>query len=124
MAGNPLELLAWLYTERRQAISGNRFRIISHGFWDIWGNVYIQANLIVFEREIPSMQMQELSLAELLAIILIVAFYFTPTLVAFLKQHKNKPAIFLLNLLLGWTVLGWVGSLVWSVMRQINDREK
>ncbi|MCX5667381.1 MAG: superinfection immunity protein [Candidatus Omnitrophica bacterium] len=61
------------------------------------------------------MQMQELSLVELLAIVLIFAFYFLPTLVAFLKQHKNKLAIFLLNLLLGWTVLGWVVSLVWSV---------
>jgi hypothetical protein len=63
------------------------------------------------------MQMQELSLVELLAIILIFAFYFLPTLVAFLKQHKNKLAIFLLNLLLGWTVLGWVVTFVWSVMR-------
>ena len=62
------------------------------------------------------MQMQELSLVDLLVIILIFAFYFLPTLVAFLKQHKNKLAIFLLNLLLGWTVLGWVVSLVWSVM--------
>jgi hypothetical protein len=23
-------------------------------------------------------------------------------------------AIFVLNLLLGWTLLGWIGSLVWS----------
>jgi hypothetical protein len=61
--------------------------------------------------------MQELSLVELLVIILIFAFYFLPTLVAFLKQHKNKLAIFLLNLLLGWTVLGWVVTFVWSVMR-------
>ncbi|MBU1808714.1 MAG: superinfection immunity protein [Candidatus Omnitrophica bacterium] len=63
------------------------------------------------------MQTQELSLVELMVIVLIVAFYFLPTLVAFLRQHKNKLAIFLLNLLLGWTVLGWVVSLVWSVMR-------
>ena len=59
--------------------------------------------------------MQELSLAELLVVVLIFAFYFTPTLIAFLKQRRNKLAIFLLNLLLGWTVLGWVVSLVWSV---------
>ena len=63
------------------------------------------------------MQMQKLSLVELLWIVLIVTFYFMPTLIAFLRQHKNKLAIFLLNLLLGWSVLGWVASLVWSVMR-------
>ena len=63
------------------------------------------------------MQMQELSLTELLTIVLIFAFYFLPTLVSFLRQRKNRLAIFLLNLLLGWTILGWVVSLVWSVMK-------
>jgi hypothetical protein len=63
------------------------------------------------------MRMQELSCLELLIITLIFAVYFLPSLIAFSRQHKNKIAIFLLNLLLGWTVLGWVGSLVWSVAR-------
>ncbi len=63
------------------------------------------------------MQMQNFTILELLLIVLIFAFYFLPTLIAFLRQHKNKLAIFLLNLLLGWTVLGWVVSLVWSVMK-------
>jgi|APFre7841882654_1041346.scaffolds.fasta_scaffold29595_1 type II secretory pathway pseudopilin PulG len=63
------------------------------------------------------MQMQNFTILELLLVVLIFAFYFLPTLIAFLRQHKNKLAIFLLNLLLGWTVLGWVVSLVWSVMK-------
>jgi len=63
------------------------------------------------------MQMQNLTILELLLVVLIVAFYFLPTLIAFLRQHKNKLAVFLLNLLLGWTVLGWVVSLVWSVIK-------
>jgi len=63
------------------------------------------------------MQMQNFTILELLLVILIFALYFLPTLIAFLRQHKNKLAIFLLNLLLGWTVLGWVVSLVWSVIR-------
>ncbi len=63
------------------------------------------------------MQMQNFTMPELLLVVLIFAFYFLPTLIAFLRQHKNKLAIFLLNLLLGWTVLGWVVSLVWSVMK-------
>ncbi|TRZ48809.1 superinfection immunity protein [bacterium] len=61
--------------------------------------------------------MQNFTILELLLVVLIFAFYFLPTLIAFLRQHKNKLAIFLLNLLLGWTVLGWVVSLVWSVMK-------
>ena len=63
------------------------------------------------------MQMQNFTMLELLLVVLIFTFYFLPTLIAFLSNHKNKLAIFLLNLLLGWTILGWVGSLVWSVMK-------
>jgi len=63
------------------------------------------------------MQMQNLGLLEILLVVLIFTIYFLPTLIAFLRQHKNKLAIFLLNLLLGWTVLGWVVSLVWSVIK-------
>ncbi|PIS33606.1 MAG: hypothetical protein COT38_04445, partial [Candidatus Omnitrophica bacterium CG08_land_8_20_14_0_20_41_16] len=48
--------------------------------------------------------MQNFGLLEILLVVLIFAFYFLPTLIAFLRQHKNKLAIFLLNLTLGWTV--------------------
>ena len=63
------------------------------------------------------MEMRELTPLELVVITLIFAVYFLPTFIAFLRQHRNKLAIFLLNLLLGWTALGWVGSLVWSAMK-------
>jgi hypothetical protein len=41
-----------------------------------------------------------------------IAAYFFPTYVA--KTHRNRGAIFVLNLLLGWTFLGWVVALVWA----------
>ena len=63
------------------------------------------------------MQMQNFTILELLLVVLMFVLYFLPTLIAFLRKHKNKLAIFLLNLLLGWTVLGWVASLIWSVMK-------
>lgn len=44
-----------------------------------------------------------------------ILMYFLPTFVAGLRHHHNGGAIFLLNLLLGWTLLGWVLALVWSV---------
>lgn len=40
--------------------------------------------------------------------------YFIPTYVARRNHHHNQQAIFLVNLLLGWTFLGWVGALVWA----------
>jgi len=63
------------------------------------------------------MQMQNFTILELLLVVLMFVLYFLPTLIAFLRKHKNKLAIFLLNLLLGWTVLGWVASLIWSVLK-------
>jgi hypothetical protein len=40
--------------------------------------------------------------------------YFLPALVAWKRSHRNASAIGVLNLLLGWTMIGWVGSMVWA----------
>ncbi len=40
--------------------------------------------------------------------------YLMPYLIADLREHHNKGAIFVLNLLLGWTAIGWVIALVWA----------
>lgn len=63
------------------------------------------------------MRMQDLSCLELFTVASMFAVYFLPSFIAFGRAHRNRLAIFLLNLILGWTVLGWVGSLVWSVAR-------
>jgi Superinfection immunity protein len=47
----------------------------------------------------------------LLALCFIV--YFLPTAIGLKKRSSN--AIFALNLLLGWTLLGWVIALVWAL---------
>lgn len=55
--------------------------------------------------------------SETLAIIIFfvgVAIYFLPSFNASSRKHSNTSSIFLLNLFLGWTLLGWVAALVWS----------
>lgn len=42
------------------------------------------------------------------------AVYFLPWIVARGRAHPNSLAIFMLNLFLGWTFLGWVIALVWA----------
>ncbi len=61
--------------------------------------------------------MENLGVLGITLAILIFGVYFLPSLIAFLRQHKNKLAIFILNILLGWTGLGWAVALVWSVMK-------
>lgn len=46
-------------------------------------------------------------------LIILLLIYFTPFVVAFYRQ-KEPLAIFLLNLFLGWTLVGWVFALVWA----------
>jgi hypothetical protein len=40
--------------------------------------------------------------------------YFLPAIIAFTRNHDHKWAIFFINLLLGWTVIGYFVPLVWS----------
>lgn len=45
------------------------------------------------------------------------ALYLWPTVEASLRQHPNLAALAALNVLLGWTLLGWVAALVWALRR-------
>lgn len=47
--------------------------------------------------------------------------YFLPLVVARVKEHSQISAIGVLNLFLGWTVIGWVTALVWA---NINEEKK
>ena len=48
---------------------------------------------------------------------LLISIYFAPTIVAIIYDHTNTLAIFILNLFLGWTFIGWVLALVWAVAK-------
>jgi hypothetical protein len=71
-----------------------------------------------------------------IGLIILIAIYFLPTIIAVMRNsetikgtksfldgkekvtyhgRKNKGAIFVLNLFLGWTLIGWVVALVWAV---------
>lgn len=52
-------------------------------------------------------------------VMLVLAFiYFLPGIVSTLRGHPNTLAIWVLNIFLGWTFVGWVIALVWAVMRE------
>lgn len=40
--------------------------------------------------------------------------YFLPTILALARGHLSTLAIFVLNLFLGWTMIGWIIALIWS----------
>lgn len=50
----------------------------------------------------------------LIYIALIFIAYFLPCFVAECRRHHQRHAICVLNLFLGWTVLGWIAALIWA----------
>ena len=52
--------------------------------------------------------------SSLLFFLLAFAAYFIPYFVARANRKRNAEAIGMLNLFLGWTVLGWIIALVWA----------
>jgi hypothetical protein len=47
--------------------------------------------------------------------LLLLAAYFLPTAIAIIRNHHNEGAIITLNVLAGWTFIGWLAALVWSL---------
>lgn len=53
----------------------------------------------------------------LILLVLAVAFYFLPSILSYIRKHNNSSAIFLVNLLLGWTLIGWLYTYIWSLKK-------
>jgi hypothetical protein len=63
------------------------------------------------------LEMTGLGMREAVILVLVGAMflvYFLPTITGKIRGHNSLLAIFVLNLFLGWTFLGWVLSLVWA----------
>ncbi|MDO9465196.1 MAG: superinfection immunity protein [bacterium] len=50
--------------------------------------------------------------------------YFIPTFVAFSRDHENKGWITLVNIIIGWTGLGWLAVLLWAGLGNKAQRIK
>ena len=47
--------------------------------------------------------------------------YCFPAFIALGRGHPNCVPILIVNLSLGWTVIGWVGALFWSLTRRRRE---
>ena len=57
----------------------------------------------------------------ILLVPLLLISYFIPFLVAVGRKHRFTTAIGLINLLLGWTVVGWLAAMIWAVNRDVRE---
>jgi Superinfection immunity protein len=47
------------------------------------------------------------------SLLFIVILYFLPSIIA--RDKSEATGIFLLNLFLGWTLIGWVAAFLWAI---------
>jgi len=52
-----------------------------------------------------------------MGLLLTLVLYFAPAIIAYLRGHKQREAIGVINLVLGWTMIGWVVCFAWSLLK-------
>lgn len=57
--------------------------------------------------------MDVVSTAILIAAVLVA--YLLPTYVAAWRKHHQAKAILALNIMFGWTIIGWEAALIWAL---------
>jgi hypothetical protein len=50
-----------------------------------------------------------------MSLIALLGLYFLPSIIAAAKEKRNSRAIFFVDLLFGWTVIGWIVVMVWAL---------
>jgi len=55
-----------------------------------------------------------MEILSVIVLIMTIAAYFAPMIVAIASDHKNTASISVVNVLLGWTLIGWAVALAWA----------
>lgn len=50
-----------------------------------------------------------------------LAIYFIPVVIAYVRKHKDILPIALLTIFIGWTFLGWLAALLWSLNSDVQQ---
>ena len=64
------------------------------------------------------------SLTGVVGVIVLVSCYLMPTVIALLRDKRGAVGVTLVNVFLGWTVIGWFLAFIWSCSgkTRANDR--
>ncbi len=61
------------------------------------------------------------STATILMLMAVVVIYMLPTLIAFGREHPRRQDLAVANILLGWTLIGWVAVFLWATLAHVED---
>lgn len=62
-------------------------------------------------------------LGALIVLGVVIMLYMLPAITASSRGHRQAAPIFVVNLFLGWTLIGWVVALAWSLSSDIRPEE-
>jgi asparagine N-glycosylation enzyme membrane subunit Stt3 len=57
-------------------------------------------------------------MANIIGILVLLGVYFLPFIIGAIRKVKGITLLFAINLLLGWTVIGWIITLVWAIFER------
>jgi hypothetical protein len=79
-----------------------------------------QAGILVGLLIVISLFSKSMDLGQTILGIIVVGLYMLPALVAGQRHHRQKLAITVLNVLAGWTVIGWLVALIWACTADVE----
>ncbi|HML09473.1 MAG TPA: superinfection immunity protein [Stellaceae bacterium] len=57
----------------------------------------------------------------ILMLLAVVLLYLLPTLIAYGREHPHRQDLALLNILFGWTLIGWIGVFLWAMLTHVEN---
>ena len=55
-------------------------------------------------------------------LMLVVALYMLPTFLAFSREHPRRHDLAVVNIVLGWTLIGWIGVFLWALLTPTREQ--
>jgi hypothetical protein len=59
--------------------------------------------------------------ATVIMLLLIIMIYMLPTLIAFGREHPRRHDITVANILLGWTLIGWIVIFLYASLGRVEE---
>jgi len=60
--------------------------------------------------------------ATVLILLAVLFIYMLPTLVAFGREHPRRLDITVVNIIIGWTLIGWLVVFFWAALSRVEDQ--
>lgn len=57
----------------------------------------------------------------ILMLLIIVLIYMLPTLIAFGREHPRRMDVAVVNILFGWTLIGWIAAFLWASLAHVEN---